>query len=186
MRSLTDHEKRTIRTAAIAISIYLAAFYGFKTWRRLESNHSDYRQLIGEADATRLELRQYADKVLVLEKLRKAIPIDLSKISKATVVGEISAAIQAAAQSGGVQLGPLRESPARSSAKELASMQLEGSGQVESIMAFLHAVERLNFPLVLDSVQIDPDPKKPGAIKVSLTIAILNFEEWQKGGGGNV
>lgn len=186
MRALTDHEKRTIRIAAIGIAIYLGFFYGVKAWKRFEAKRAEYSQLVDSASALRLELRQYEDKVLALEKLRKALPVDLSNISKATVVGEISAAIQNAAQSGGIKLGPLRESPARASAKELASMQLEGTGPVNSVMAFLHAVERLSYPLVLDSIQLDSDPKKPGAIKLSLTIAILNFEQWKQGGGRDV
>ena len=59
-------------------------------------------------------------------------------------------------------------------------MQLEGTGPVAAIMGFLHSVTTLGYPIVLDSVQITSDPTKPGAIKVSLTIVILDFEQWKK------
>ncbi|MEO6035844.1 MAG: hypothetical protein ABIQ35_11360 [Verrucomicrobiota bacterium] len=59
-------------------------------------------------------------------------------------------------------------------------MQLEGSGSVPAIMGFLHSVTTLGYPIVLDAVQISSDPTKPGAIKVSLTIVILDFEQWKK------
>ena len=185
MRALTDHEKRTIRIASVAITIYLLAFYCFRGWRQLEARHSEYQRLVQDAKELRLELRRYENKVLRLEKLRKAFPMELSMLSKATLVGEVSAAIQKAAQSGGVELGPIRESPARASAKELASMQFEGTGKVGSIMALLHALEDLEYPVILDSVQIGSDPRKPGGLKLSLTISILNFEQWKAVGVAN-
>ena len=81
--------------------------------------------------------------------------------------------------SGGVQLGPIRESAARPSAKELASIQLEGNGPVPALLTFLHRLETLGYPLILDSVQISSDPTRPGMIKLNLTIIILDFEQWK-------
>lgn len=185
MRALTGQEKRTIGIASVGISIYLLAFYGFLGWKHLEVRHSEYQSLVQDAKDLRLELQRYENKVLQLEKLRKAYPMDLSKLSKATLVGEVSAAIQKSAKSGGVVLGPIRESPTRASARELASMQFEGSGKVGSIVALLHELENLNYPVVLDSIQIDPDPRKPGQVKISLTISILNFEQWKSSGVAN-
>jgi hypothetical protein len=94
-------------------------------------------------------------------------------------VAEASAAIQQSALTGQVQLGPIRESPPRPSAKELASMQLEGIGPVPAVMKFLHRLETLGYPLILDSVQINPDATKPGMVKLNLTIVILDFEQWK-------
>ena len=179
MRALTGQEKRTIRIASVGISIYLLAFYGFLGWKQIEARHSEYQRLVQDAKDLRLELQRYENKVLRLEKLRKAFPMDLSTLSKPTLVGEVSAAIQKAAKSGGVVLGPIRESPARASARELASMQFEGSGKIGSIVALLHVLENLNYPVILDSIQIDPDPRKPGQIRLHLTISILNFEQWK-------
>jgi hypothetical protein len=179
MQTLTNRDKRTIRIAAVIISIYLILFFGVSGWKRLETRRSEYQQLIKEAQSLRQQLRPYENKALLAEKLKEAFHIDLSKLSKASLVGEASAAIQKAAQSGGVQLGPIRESPARSSAKELASMQLEGIGPVPAVMTLLHRLETLGYPLIVDSIQITPEVTKPGMVKLNLTIVILDYEQWK-------
>ena len=108
--------------------------------------------------------------------------MDPGKLSKASLVAEASAAIQKAARNGGVQIGPVRESPARTSATELTSMQLEGVGPVPAVMTLLHRLETVGFPLIVDSVQINPEPSRPGTLKLSLTIVILDFDQWKNGG----
>ncbi len=107
--------------------------------------------------------------------------LDPAKLSKASAVAEASSAIQKAAAAGGVQGGPIRESPGRSSSKELASIKLEGSGQLPAVTSFLHRLESVGSPLIIDSVQITPDNMRPGMIKLSLTIIILDFEQWKNG-----
>lgn len=179
MRPLAQSEKRTVRFALIAISIYLVLFGGFQTWKYLEGKRSEYRKLVQEANALKQRVQPYKEKAEVVQTLMGTFHMDPAKLSKSSIVGEASAAIQKAATSGGMQFGPIRESSARSSNKELASMQLEGSGPVPAIMGFLHSVTTLGYPIVLDSVQFTADPMKPGAIKVSLTIVILDFEQWK-------
>jgi hypothetical protein len=115
-----------------------------------------------------------------LEKLKENFHIDPAKLSKATLVAEASAAIQKAATSGGIQLGPVRESPARASAKELASMQLEGMGPPPAILGLLHRLTTLGYPFVIDTVQVNPETTRPGMLKVNLTIVILDFDQWKK------
>ena len=66
----------------------------------------------------------------------------------------------------------------RSSAKELASIQLEGVGPVPAIMGFLHQLGSLGYPLVVDAVQLTPETK-PGSLKMNLTIVILDFEQFK-------
>lgn len=105
--------------------------------------------------------------------------MDPVKLTRASVVGEASAAIQKAATAGGIQLGPIRESAARASARELASMQLDGSGPIPAVMAFLHGFESLGYPVVLDSIQLTQDPTKPSMVKMHLTIVIYDFEQWK-------
>ena len=101
------------------------------------------------------------------------------KLAKATLVAQASAAIQNAAKGGAIQLGPLRESSGRASAKELASIQLEGSGPVPAVLSFLHQLETLGFPLLVDALQMTPDTTKPGQLKVTMTIVILDFDQWK-------
>jgi hypothetical protein len=45
--------------------------------------------------------------------------------------------------------------------------------------AFLHRLETLGYPLVLDTVQINSEPTKPGMVKMTLTIIILDFEQFK-------
>lgn len=180
MRTPSNKEKRTIRFAIIGISIYLALFGGLKSWKYFEAKRSEYLELVREANDLKQKVQPYKDKAEIVQTLMEHFRMDPAKLSKASIVGEASAAIQKAATGGGMQFGPIRETSARSSKKELASMQLEGSGPVPAVMAFLHSVTTLGYPLVIDSVQFSAEPSKPGAIKVSLTIVILDFEQWKK------
>jgi hypothetical protein len=180
MPALTNRDKRTIRIAAAAILIYLALFFGLRSWKSLEATRSEYQKLVKEAQNLKQELKPYENKVLLIEKLKGNFSIDPSKLSKASLVAEASAAIQKAAQSGGVQVGPIRESSARPSAKELASMQLEATGPVPAIVSLLHRLTTLGYPLVLDSVQINADPMRPNMIKLNLTVIVVDVEQWKK------
>ncbi len=180
MRALAPNEKRTLRRAAIAIAIYLVLFGGYQCWKYLNAKRVDYRKLVQEANTIKREVQPYQEKASVVKTLMESFRLDPARLSKSSIVADASAAIQKAATSGGVQLGPIRETSARSSNKELANMQIEGSGPVPSLMAFLHNIQSLGYPLVIDSIQIHGDPSKPGAVKVSLTILILDFDQWKK------
>lgn len=179
MRNLSERDRRTLRLGVIGIIGYLVLFYGATGLKSLETRRAEYDQLTQQARRVRQELLPYENKVLLLEKLQQTFRIDVTKLNRPSLVAEASAAIQKAAQAGGVQLGPIRESPGSASAKELAAMQLEGVGQVTSVMQLLHQLQNLGFPLVIESVQLTPESRKPGHIKVTLQLAILNFEQWK-------
>ena len=180
MRALTDHEKRTIRFAVVGISIYLVLFGGLRCWKYIEKRRADYQHLVKEASSLKQEVQRYETKVLLVKKLMESFHIDPAKLSRASVVGAASDAIQKAAAAGGLGLGPIRESPARPSTKELASMQMEGAGPVPAVTAFLHRLDTLGYPLIVDSVQLSPEPTRPGMLKLNLTIIILDFDQWKK------
>ncbi len=180
MRALTDKDKRTLRFAAAGIAIYLVLFCGFKVWKSFDTRRSEYELLAAEARGLGQKLAPYETKVLVASNLMAQFQMNPAKLSRMTVVAEASAAIQKAAASGGVQLGPIRETPGRSSTRELASMQLEGSGPIASVMSLLHRFGSLGYPLILDSVQINADNTKPGMVKLSVTLIILDFEQWKE------
>lgn len=179
MHTLTDREKRTVSMAGAGLAIYLLLFFGVRGGKQLEARRVDYQKLVREAQRLKLELEPYENRALLLEKLKETYRIDPLKLSKAKLVAEASAAIQKAALSGGIQLGPIRESAARPSARELTSMQLESSGPVPALMTFLHRLQTLGYPILLDSMQVSSDPAKPGLIKLSLTIVILDFDQWK-------
>jgi len=180
MRTLTGHEKRTIRIAVVGISIYLVLFGGLRGWKYLEKKRADYQHLVKEASGLKQEVQRYETKVLLVKKLMESVQIDPAKLSRASLVGATSSAIQQAAATGGLRLGPIRESPARPSTKELASMQLEGAGPVPAVTTFLHRLDTLGYPVIVDSVQLSPEPTRPGMLKLNLTIIILDFDQWKK------
>jgi hypothetical protein len=180
MRTLTPHETRTIRFAVIGIILYLLAFYGVRTWRSLETGRASYQQLVKNAQKLKQELQPYENRALLLEKLKQNFNMDPTKLSKTSLVAQASAAIQRAAMSGGVQLGPIRESAARGAGKELTSMQLEAVGPVPAIISLLNKLETLGYPLVLDAVTINPEASRPGNVKLTLTVVILDFEQWKR------
>ena len=179
MRTITDREKRTVRLAAVAIAVYLVLFFGVQLWKRMESKRADYQDRLTKALRLQREILPHENRVLLTQKLKENFRMEPQKLSKATLVAEASAAIQNAAKSGAIQLGPLRESSGRASARELTSIQLEGSGQVAAVMSFLHQLETLGFPLLMDALQMTPDTK-PGQLKVTLTIVILDFDQWKE------
>jgi hypothetical protein len=180
MRTLTASEKRTIRYAAIGISIYLVLFFGIKFWKVFEHRRRDYLQMVAEARLLKAEAGDYTDKAAVVKKLMDEFQFDPAKISSNSVVADASAAIQKAAMSGGIQPGPIRESPGRSADKELAAIQFEGAGQVSSVLSLLHQIPLLGYPLIIDSLQITPDKTRPGQIKLTLNILVLDFDQWKK------
>ena len=86
------------------------------------------------------------------------------------------------ASSSGIQVGPIRESPAKTSAKELATLQFEGSGPIPAILGLFQRLQTLGYPVIVDSVQITPDPSRPGQLKLNLTLVILDFDQWKTEG----
>jgi hypothetical protein len=179
MTALTERDQKTARLGAIAVAIYLALFFGWRGWNYLEARRAEYRQLVTDAQRLKRDLMPYENRVLLAQKLKEAFHLDPEKLSTVTLVAEASAAIQKAAAMGGVQVGPIRESPARSSARELTSMQLEGMGPVPAVITLIHRLESIGFPLVIDSIQLGADATKPGVMKINFTVVILNFGQWK-------
>ena len=176
MRPLTEREKRILRIAVAGIMIYLAMFYG---GRFFEKKRSEYQQLVTEARNLRRQVLPYENKVQVVKKMMDDFHMDPAKLHKVTVVAEASAALQNRAKTGGVQLGPIRESLTPGQGRGLATVQLEGSGQIPAVLAFLGGVNRIGFPVIVDSVQLTSNNRGPGQVKLNLTIIILDFEGWK-------
>lgn len=160
------------------IAIYLLLFGGFQTWKVLHRQRVEYLQLLVDAKNLRLQVQSYQDKALVAKRLMEDFHLDPAKLSRETIVAEASSAIQKAASASGIQVGTIRESAARGTGNEMTSMQFEGSGSVPAITGLLNRMQTLGYPLIIDSVQIMPD-NRPGMVKLSLTIVILDFERWK-------
>jgi hypothetical protein len=180
MRPLTPREKRTIRIGGIGLALYLLVFGGMNIVHSLEKRRADYQRLLTEAQNLKRETQLYEDKVLALKKLMEGFNLDPSRLFSTTVVAQASAAIQRAAASRGVMVGAVRETPARSSGKEMASIQLETIGPVPAITTFLNRLEAVGYPLIIENVQFTQEAARPGQLKLSLTLLILDFEQWKK------
>ena len=181
MRPLTHSEKRTIRIGGICVAGYLLIFGGYQVWKVLERKRGDYQQLVKQAAALKQEIQLYQAKKEKAQKLMEGFKMDPASLSSTTAVARASLAIQKAALGSGIQVGPVRESPARPANKELASVQLECTGPVPAITGLLDRLESVGFPLVIETVQITTEPTKPGQVKLSLTVVILDFDQWKKG-----
>ena len=177
--ALTQSEKRTIRYASVGIAIYLALFGGWKVWGWLSQKRTEYNQLIAQGQKLKTEVQPFADQSTVVKKLMDDFHFDPAMLTTNTLVADATAAIQKAAMSGGLQPGPVRESAGRSANKALATIQFEGAGQVASVMAFLQRLPTLGFPLLVDSVQISSDPMRPGQMKLTITVIVLDFDQWK-------
>ncbi|MGZ8900418.1 MAG: hypothetical protein ACXW3Z_10010, partial [Limisphaerales bacterium] len=66
-------------------------------------------------------------------------------------------------------------------ARELSTIQFDGAGQPASVLALLHKLQTLGYPLVIEALQFSQEAKQPNMLKVNVTLQILNFEHWQKG-----
>ncbi|HVR73578.1 MAG TPA: hypothetical protein VMT52_04575 [Planctomycetota bacterium] len=182
-RPLNQREKRTLRIGASALCLYLLVFYGLEGWRLLEGRRAEYDRLSSEAGTLELEMLREKVKAQRLEKLRRAYRLDPANLREDTVVGAASAAIQKSAQSLGLQLGPSKEAPGRIAGKDLAVLQIEGSGPTPAAARFVHSIGTLGYPLVVDSILWKTTGMKPGQVRLSLGVVVLHPGALAKPGG---
>jgi hypothetical protein len=104
--------------------------------------------------------------------------IEPAALATNSVVAGASAAIQKAIMSSGLGLTSIRESPGRSSHREIATIQFQTAGPVVGIMALIHRLPLLGYPIVIDSVQITADPMQPGVVKLMATVFVLDYQQW--------
>jgi hypothetical protein len=180
MRPLAQREKQTVLLGAAALGLYLVILCAVHGWNFVARKNAEYRQLLAEAQSLRHKVELYQNKAKHIRKLMEDFRMDPAKLARTSVMGQASAAIQSAALSGGVQIGPVRESPGRPSSKELGSIQLEAAGPAPALLKFVRQTHSLGYPLIIDSLQIGSEPSKPGQIKVNLTIVILDFDQWKQ------
>ena len=182
MRTLSPSEKRTVRYAAIGIGLYLLLFFGWHIWSALQKRTAAYQQLVAQASDMQVKLRPYLDQVVVTKKMMEHFQLDPATLNRATVVGEASKQIQQTAAGSGIQVGPIREAPTKNAAREMATLQFEGTGQIAGVLGLLKRLETLGYPLVIDSVQITPSAMRPGQLKLVMTLVILDFDQWKTEG----
>lgn len=169
-----------MRLGAAALGIYLLIFAGVQVWGALAIRHLEYEKLLTDARNLRQKVELYQSKVEHIQKLMQGFQMDPSKLARPSVVAQASAAIQTAALSGGVAIGPIRESPGRPTTKELGSITLEAAGPAPALLKFLQQTHSLGYPLVIDSLQIGSEASRPGMVKFNMTIVILDFDQWKQ------
>lgn len=179
MRALNPREQRTVRLGAIGLAAYLVFFFGLQAWKSGQAQRRDYERLLQQAKDFKQRLVLYQDKADAAKKLMGDLQMDPAQFATTSIVARASAALQQAAMGGGVMLGPIRETPARTPGKELTSIQIEGMGPVPAMLGFMHKLGTLGFPLLTDSLQITAQPMGPGMLKLNATLLILDFENWK-------
>lgn len=182
--NLSPSEKRTIQRGAIVVACALALLCVVKVLKLFGQERANYREMLAEARQLRADAVLDADDAAVVKKLMTDFQCDPATLSTNSTVAGASAALQKAASSGGVAPGAIQESPGDSE-KTLATIQFECSGQIPAVMALLHRVPLLGYPLVIHSLQLTSDPQQPGRIKLNMTINVLNFESWKEGKAPN-
>jgi len=178
-RTLSTSEKRTIRLGAAFVAACLLFVCVQQVWKFFARQRTEYKALLTQADNLRAEIKPYKGKVEDVQAFMEKFHMDPNQLSRTSVVAEASAAILKTANASGVQLGQMRESAARQSNKELASIQLDCTGQVPNLLGFLHRFEIIGYPIVIDAVQLSPDASKPGNLKMHIGLIILDFEQWK-------
>ena len=178
-RELTFQEKRTIRIAAICLSVYLALLYGPALRNSLSERRQAYQTLVQQARELRDVIEPYREKITTTSNLMTRFNMDPAKLKRSTVLAEASAAIQQAAASQKVGVGAIHETAGRPSAREAGSIQFEGNGPVPAVLALLYDLHHIGYPVIIDSAQFSSDPRMPNRIKVNLTIVVLDFDAWK-------
>lgn len=181
-RTLTASEKRTIRYGAMVILIFLALFGGLKVCKFIAGLRTHYQAMVAEARQLRMDAALDADEAAAVKKMMTDFHLDPATLSTNSAVAEANAAIQQAAKTGGVQIEAIHESTGGSSAKELGTIQFQGSGQSPSVVTLIRQLPLLGSPLVIRSLQLTADPMRPGQMKLNVTVVVLNFDDWKKGG----
>ena len=179
MMQLSDSDKKTLRLGAIVIAVYLVLFYGGMGIKKLQARQSDFKKLVEQSETLRIDLLKYETDMLKLAKLKKSFQFDPLQGGQETLVSEVSAAIQQSAQRNGVKLSMVNETGARASSAIRASMRLEGEGAMQGVIKFLDGLDRLGFPISVESVQLNANPRKPGGLKINLEALILDFNAFQ-------
>lgn len=179
--NLAPGEKRTVRYGAAVVAAALALLCLVKVLKFFGHQRAVYVQMVTEARQLRAESHLDADDAAVIQKIMTDFQCDPATLSTNSAVAGASAALQNAASSGGVKPGAIHESPG-DGAESLATIQFEGSGDIPSVMALLHRIPLLGYPLVIQSLQLNSDPQRPGHLKLDMTINVLNFESWKEKG----
>src|SRR4051812_4033374 len=102
MRTITEHEKRTLRIGAGLLLIYLVVFYGGRGLKRLEHERAEHQNLVQAGVQLKRDILLYQKQLAAVRQLRETFHLDPAQLSRKTLVAEASAAIQTLAGGSGI------------------------------------------------------------------------------------
>ena len=185
MNKLTASEKRTIRYGAALVAIVLALLIGLKLCHFFGGLRSHYRVMVTQARQLRVDAKMEKDEAAIVKKMMTDFHLDPATLTTNSAVADANAAIQTAARNGGIAVEAIRETAGGTTPKELATIQFQGAGQPAAVVMLIRQLPLLGSPLVIRSLQLTADPMRPGQVKINVTLSVLNFDEWKKGGAPN-
>ncbi len=180
MQKLSDRERRTVRIALGVLAVYLVFFYGVEGWGRLVAWEQSYQTLRDEATALQAKVLTARDRQARRRKYREVFGMDPASLDDTTLVSEAGTAVSEAAKTHGVGLGPSKETSSSVASGQLAVVQTEGQGTVSAVARFLHALPRLGFPVTVDRVTFNADPKQPGQLKFTMSFVVHSVGKWRQ------
>ncbi|MFN0057973.1 MAG: hypothetical protein ACKVX7_05885 [Planctomycetota bacterium] len=182
MPQLSARERRTVRLGAIVLGAALALFLGDWVIGRLESVRAEYlakQDTAGGDLVTRVDAQSQQLKRLGVLRAQRAL--DLVRLAQSDgLVSEVRDAIRRTAGAQNVALSSSKESERSASGRELSGILLEAEGKIAEICAFVHGVEQLPYPLVMDRFVLNSAGKEPGQVKLTMSISIWNYAAWKK------
>lgn len=174
---MTQSEKKLVQITAIGLGLYLVFFFGAGSLKKYENQLAEHHKKQRTIRDLNLKLKPYGNRVLLLEKLRKEMNLEVRFLDIPDFGALASEAIQRCARSHSVNIGPFRESTAATG----TSIRFEASGQGASIHKFIKGVTTSGYPVLIESLQVQTMDGKPGQLKLSINLLVLNFKSWKSG-----
>ncbi|MCD8533724.1 MAG: hypothetical protein LR011_02605 [Verrucomicrobia bacterium] len=174
---MTQSEKKLVQITAIGLSLYLVFFFGAGSLKKYENQLAEFHKKRKTIRELNVKLQPYGNRVMLLEKLRKEMNLEVRFLDIPDLGALSSEAIQRCARSHSVNIGSFRESAATTG----TSIRFEASGQGASIQKFLKGVTTSGYPIYIESLQVQTMDGKPGQLKMSINLLVLNFKSWKSG-----
>lgn len=181
--SMSDKDKRTLLGGAVIVVVYLSLFYGSSLLSVFEGDRQAYFKKIDEAKQLSELFQSYETKVMKVEKYRDQFQLEVHEINSTNLVGNVGRVIQDLVKKSGYKMGQIREVPGNGGKGVAATLQMEGTGPMKSLMPLLHRFKSTGYPLLIDSFNIRSDKRKPGQLQWSADVIILDYNRWKKEGG---
>ncbi|MDC0325318.1 hypothetical protein OAM01_01010 [bacterium] len=180
---MSQKDKRTLIGGAVIVVVYLSFFYGRSLLGLVEGDRQAYFDKLDEAQQLGALFRSYETKIMKVEKYRNQFQLDVHKINTTNLVGNVGRTIQDLVKKSGYKMGQIREVPGSGGKGVAATLQMEGTGPMKSFMPLLYRFRTTGYPLIIDSLNIRSDKKKPGQLEWSVDVIILDYNRWKKEGG---